>query len=829
MIVAGLLAAAWAGPGTPDEPGQPIPDRSFDVQHLDLAVRLHLDRGTVDGTVEITAQRRSPGPLLLHQRDLRIDRIELDGQPAAFRVRRDRLEVAVPADAQQVTVRVVYGATPRAGLHFRGIDDAPAGEARLVYSQGEDIDHRHWFPSWDHPSDRFTVTTHVEVPAEVGAWAIGESQGTQRLPDGWVRHDFRLDRPVPNYLVALAAGDLEEHPLVAAPVPMTVVVPGGQPVAAWTDATAVTPEVVAWLAERLDEPFPYPVYRSVGVTRFLYGGMENPGFVTLTDDIRSDAPGDSPLRAESVVAHEAAHQWFGDLVTTYGWRHMWLNEGFATYWAARWMEHAHGEALFAEKLRRWHERALRSDTPMAPLGARYDGRDHAKAYTQGASFLTFLEGVLGREALERGFAAYLDRHGDDFVESSDLRRVLEDTSGRSLGPWFDHFVHTPGHATLTSGWSWADGAVEVVIEQPDGADDRSPVLLPVEVAIAAADGTVHRRVLRVPGGSTRWLVELATEPRWVAVDPHGYVLAHWTRRQPTEAWARQAVEAGEAHARLEALAQLGEAADDTSSVGVLVDTLADRRRSTAERRQAALSLGKVPLSTAADALHAALDDDDVRVVRAVLDGLADNQEHADLDDLARRARQRRSDLDARALDTLSKLDSARAVPIASQWLRQRDPSRDHRFHGRAMDALARSDDPATLRLILPRLALDTPYWPLSSGLLAAAKLSRSLDASDPRRRDLCDRSLALLASRDHRVLQRVLHVLSMAGTPEVADRLAVRAATLPDWEDLPQRAREIAAALRDDGGDVPEAGPSLQELEARLDQLLERIERLERY
>ena len=694
-MISWLAALALAGTWEVDEPGEPIPDRPFDLQHLDLAVRLDLDEGTVLGEVTVQARRRAAGDLQLHQRDLDIREVRVDGQPARHHLRPDRVVIPIPPDAAEATVVVRYAATPRAGLHFRGLGDAPAGEPVLAWSQGEDEDHRHWFPSWDHPSDRFTVTTHVEVRSGLGAWAPGTPLGATPTDDGWTRHSFALEQPVVNYLVAVAAGDYHEVAIDSGPLPTGVLVPKGSDPSAWVELAGPTGEVVDWLARTLDEPFPYPRYLTVAAPRFLYGGMENPGFVTLEPKLLREHPDDDPIRGRRIVAHEAAHQWFGDLVTTYGWRHLWLNEGFASYWAERWVAEAHDDSVFAERLRHWHDRSLSSDAPVVPRTGRFDGRDHAKQYVQGASLLHFLDGELGRDAFDAGIQAYLDRHQGQLVETDDLRRVLEDHTGRSLGPWFEHFLHREGHATLASTWSWADGTVEISVTQPDGPDDRPPVVLPLQVTVAAADGSVQHHRWRVAGGSTRWVLPLEAPPRWIAVDPEGRLLARWTREQPVEAWSAQASEAPTAFARLEALTQLGKRADDEASIQALLDALTDRTRPPTERAAAAQALGHVPLSRAADALAAATTDHPT-VARAAVQALAHHADYADLSVIQARVRARDSEVDALALLTLATLAPADAASQARQWLRRPDRSGDHRFHARAIDALAKVDDPAYL-------------------------------------------------------------------------------------------------------------------------------------
>src|SRR5262249_48005777 len=135
-----------------------------------------------------------------------------------------------------------------------------------------------------------------------------------------------------------------------------------------------------------------------------------------------------------VLAHEAAHQWFGDLIGCYGWRELWLNEGFATYEGNRWLEHHHGRDAAAAEVEGWMEQGLRDAAPLAPRGwSKVGDRESAQYYFRGAAVLHMLEVQLGRDVFDAGVREYVARNAGRLAESDDLRRALEDVSGRSLG------------------------------------------------------------------------------------------------------------------------------------------------------------------------------------------------------------------------------------------------------------------------------------------------------------------------------------------------------------------------------------------------------------
>lgn len=822
------MALLLAGALARDVHGEPIPDRPFDLRHLDLTVRLDLEAATVDGEVVIDAHRRGPGPLVLHQVDLTIDTVTVDGEPATWHARPHRLEIAVPPDRQDVAVAIAYRATPALGLHFRGREGAPKGEALMVHSQGEDEDHRYWFPSFDHPSDRFTVATTVEVREGLSAWATGTPGPVERTDDGWVRQRFELATPIPNYLIALVAGEVEAHDLPSEGVPLSMLLPRGADASDWAPGLTEAGPMLTWLATTLDEPYPFGTYRQAAVARFLYGGMENPGLTVLNADrFRDGLPGEG-LATRRLVAHEAAHQWFGDLVTTYGWRHLWLNEGFATWWSARWVAEQEGPVYLAAQVLGWHDQSLHGDHPVAPTGLLPHSADYARVYVQGASLIHHLEQRMGRARFEEGVRRFLDAHRWDFAETGDLRRILEDVSGLGLGPTFDSFLHEPGHPTITTRWAPTDhGTVAITVAQPEGPDARPALDLEVPVQIGGPDGPQTHRLRLGPG--TRTLeVPVDAPPTWVMVDPNGSLLARWTREQPAEAWAAQARDAAAPYARLVALRALGDAADSEGTVAVLIERLGDARLADPERVEAARALGRVPTAAAAEALAAALPSSPRTVARAVLDALGGHAD-APADALLEVVRADDPFLAPTALVALARRAPEQAAPLARRWWDRPDPTPEQRRHHAAGVALGHAGTPADLKRLARALRTDARRRATYGALDGGRRIARRHRLGPEATAAFAQAAADLLVSPDLRMVTRVVAALGALGGPEVAPALDAAARTLPDWEGLPGAARQAAVAARAAGDPEPPPGTDLEALRAALDALAERVDALERY
>ncbi|MBW1881167.1 MAG: M1 family metallopeptidase, partial [Deltaproteobacteria bacterium] len=462
-------ALASEGP-TRDRPGEVMPDRHWDVRHLDLDVTIDPEAGTISGTATHTViplGRRS-GHLRLDQTALDITEVRIGGVVVeGWRTRPGVLEIPVPVRGDQLEVAVDWSAQPETGIHFRVPDDG-ADRILEAWTHGQAEDNQYWFPCWDYPNDRFTYSATITAPEALHATTNGALLETAPATPGWTRWSYALEQSIPAYLVALAVGDYAVY-TEPAPVPLEFIVPAyvSQEQAHLT--TGITGASVAWFNKVLGTNYPYPVYRQLFVQRFLYGGMENASLTVLSHRFLVPTDGDRGVHAEMVLVHELAHQWFGDLLTCYGWREVWLNESFASYYAARWQAETRGPEFFATTLYGWHENALTEQAPLAVRSwARVGDRDSASAgtlYGRGGVLLHMLRKHLGDEVFDAAIRAYVRDNQGRLVESSDFRRALEDASGTHLGWLFDQFVYRHQFREVRTAWTWEDARLEVVLEQ----------------------------------------------------------------------------------------------------------------------------------------------------------------------------------------------------------------------------------------------------------------------------------------------------------------------------------------------------------------------------
>lgn len=793
LLVALTSAQAGSPPLQPDARGAASPDRSFDLIKLTLDVEIDPAARQLEGFGRYELRRLGEGPLVLDQVALDVREVKVDGTPATWRTEGDALVIEVPgARGSNPSVEVRWTARPRTGLHFREAGAGSSDTFDHVWTQGEGEDNRHWFPGWDHPNDRFAYV------------------GTVRTPAGWKAITNSNDDLV-NYLIMLAAGDYE----VFGQAPYTVWAARGTPAEQVRPLLDPLPAMMSHFAERTGVVYPWPEYRQVVVERFLYTAMENTtATVNAAVMLRPPALAETSRWVESVVAHELAHHWFGDLLTCHGWREMWLNEGFATFMAADWMTRVDGPATQALAVRGWYAASQSGPALVHHFHQGEDAPPFHNPYNKGASVLQMLRVHLGEEVFWEGIRRYVTDNQRRLVRTDDLREAMEQVSGQELGWFFQQWVELPYVPKLTVKQRYVDGLLTVTVRQQ--IDDARPrYTLPVELEIGTADGPITRRVW-LEDEDVEVHVPVVGAPSYVAFDPRGGVLASVDHEQDPAAWAAQTRSASP-YARLVALAALGE----TDQAEPLVAVLIDERAHPGERAAAAEALGAQrgaePLLPFARVAH-----DGVREAVATALGQTTGRDAAPT--LAGLARQDpNTDVRAAALRSLGRLDPDAGLAEARRALKVQGRSAEP-LREAAADLLGEHGVKSDLALLLdPKL----PVVRRGATLMAAVRVAERSDEGDraAARARVARAAEGLLVDLDQRQRELAVRVLAEVGDARSVDALEAfrRQETIADLQDA---AREAADTVRG-RLDRPEGEANPNDVDARLEALERRLDEAE--
>jgi aminopeptidase N len=440
---------------TPQDPHSFSRPDEVAVEHLVLDLVVDFNRRQLTGRASLRLTNRTgAGRLHLDTRDLEIRRVTLDdgkaearfelGDEVKFLGRPLTVEIA----PETRWVNIEYATKPAAAA-LQWLTPEQAGSPHpFLYTQSQAILARTWAPCQDTPGVRMTYEATIRAPRGLMAVMSAENPA-RKSADGVYR--FKMPQPIPSYLLALAVGDLEFRPLGASSG--VYALPDVVERAAWE--LADTQRMIA-AAERLYGPYKWGRYDVLVLpASYPFGGMENPRLTFATPTILA---GDRSL--VSLVAHELAHSWSGNLVTNATWNDFWLNEGFTTYFEGRIMEAVYGRPYFdmlAVLGRHDLEDTLKDlgpDSPDTRLHLDLAGRDpddgmNEVAYEKGALFLRLLEEALGREKLDRFLRTYFDAFA---FRSMDTARFVEHLKGQLLGGdealvqrlQIDAWIHSPG-------------------------------------------------------------------------------------------------------------------------------------------------------------------------------------------------------------------------------------------------------------------------------------------------------------------------------------------------------------------------------------------------
>jgi aminopeptidase N len=530
-----LLGVAACGRRAEEAAPTPVPARQQHAAALDVqAYRFELalpDTGrTIRGRATVSFTGAPANDSLWLDILLAVDSARLDDHPAPFVERHGG--VAIPLDGRArdtASVTVFYHGVPDDGLiissdkrgHWQAFGDNWPDRAR------------HWLPTVDHPRDKALVSWRIDAPERLTVVANGalENRTTSLGRTVW---SWRESRPLPTYLMVIAAAELVEHTVADARCVFTE--SGGcltQTVYTSADSNVAVPEAFSRAADitafysSIVAPFPYEKLAHLQSST-IFGGMENATAIFYSDQLFRRG-----TMTTGLIAHETAHQWFGDAVTEREWAHLWLSEGFATYFAELYGEHAFGHDTLVARMRAIRQKLVSDsagDVGTRPVidtaETQYMHLLNTNSYEKGGFVLHMARALVGDSAFFQGVRRYYLAHRHGNAVSDDLRSALEETSGRDLRWFFDQWLRRPGFPELATTWSYDRAAQRVylvVAQRPRFGNFRFPLVVEIE----QRNGALWRTTVDVPAVATsRFELPLVLDasPRRVTFDPDAQLL-----------------------------------------------------------------------------------------------------------------------------------------------------------------------------------------------------------------------------------------------------------------------------------------------------------------
>ncbi len=524
--------------------------RPVDCLHIKLELAVDVPKKHVDGVASLQLQAlRSVESVVLDAHDFEVHQVQvaLDGQPlkpAEYDNNGDSIEVFLDRSLDsggEASVVIQYSVDdPDDGLTFFAPSEDEPDVPFLVWSQGEAETNSYWFPCFDHPNERQSTELIVTTDSKFQVSSNGEL--IERKEDAkakQVTYHWLQDKPHVAYLVSMIVGEFHIERDTWR----------GKPVEYWAHprfkddvsrSFANTKRMLDFFSDKIGIEYPWHRYAQICCEGFG-GGMENTSATTLGNRALHDARSILDGNSDGLIAHELAHQWWGDLLTCRDWAHLWLNEGFASYFEALWAEHDLGDDEFRYNMYRKARGAISGGKERPVVDRRYSSPGSmfdSRAYPKGAWILHMIRCSLGDDIFWQVLNRYGTQHANSTVETYDLRKAIEEHTGKSFERFFYDWTGRPGNPDITVTYKWLsqDGLAEVLVEQKQDADAFHFPLV-IEFGFEGRDPITFKRDIKEK--ELRFFLPLPQRPRLVRIDPNQEVLMDLTEEKSKQLWTNQ--------------------------------------------------------------------------------------------------------------------------------------------------------------------------------------------------------------------------------------------------------------------------------------------------
>jgi len=612
-----------------------------------------------------------------------------------------------------------------------------------------------------------------------------------------------------------------------------------------------TPEMVRFFSQKLGVPYPWNKYAQIAVSDFIFGGMENTTATTQTDLTLHDARAHLDFSSNGLVAHELAHQWFGNLLTCKHWSHAWLNEGFATYFDALFHEHHKGTDEFRYYMHQNAKAYFREDTEhyRRPIVANVykepiDLFDH-HLYEKGSLVLHMLRYMLDDAAFWDSLQQYVTANRHQVVETVDLERAIEIATGRNLQAFFQQWVYKGGHPEYQVEFAWDDTAhiatVSIRQQQQTGTEHgvETPLFdMPVTLLFAlpesevapgpSAEGRPQREPsafpLRVHEQLHTFHIALPAKPRWMSFDPGNWILKKLQLKVPKDMLIAQLQHDPDVMGRIYAAEALGEIGS-LEAVASLRQVL-EQETFWGVQVEVARILGTIHTPAALEALLANTRLSHPKARRAVVTALGefkDDRSAAILSDIVH-AGDASYFVEAEAAAALGKTRRDSALTPLQQAAHA--PSWNETIRNGVFRGLAELQDESAIPLLRDFTTYGQPPMARYAAVRALGKLGGE---KDPAPAPIVETLIALLDEEHFRTRMAVLDALESLHSPKTLPALERLRARDLDGR-IQRRVAEVIEALRSERrqtDEVQQLRDDFQALRETNKKLLDRLDRLE--
>jgi aminopeptidase N len=516
-------------------PVQVEPSRDFDILQYRITLDFDLENKRFEGSnrIRFVPLVTDLKEIRLHSEGLIVSKVvDPEGKALQFELSDGFLWIRLPVSHgldETVDIEIEYsGSDPEKGLYFDGPNDR---HPLIVTTDSWPDEARFWYPCYDHPHDKVTAEMIITVPSGnkvlSNGQLVGSRAGSEPGTETW---HWKQDRPISTYLTMLAIGPYVRLEDSFEDLSLCYWVFEGDEENAWR-VFRDTPQMVKFFNDLYGYGYPWAKYDQVLSPR-QGGGAEATSATLLGMKAIHDTDPVQDLNWERIIAHELAHQWWGDLVTLRSWEHTWMNESFATYSDYLYINYSRGKDVgdwvldgkVNQYLEEAHTRYMR---PIVFNRYNQPGENFdAHTYPKGAVVLHQLRWILGDQVFFRVLNRFLHKHAFEVVDTHDFMSVVKDVSGRNMDWYFEQCVFKPGHPVFNLSYRWdsLEKLVELTVRQVQDFERGVPVYtLPVRVGITTAGGS-ESYLVQVKDVEETFTFNTAEKPLMVRFDEGNHLL-----------------------------------------------------------------------------------------------------------------------------------------------------------------------------------------------------------------------------------------------------------------------------------------------------------------
>lgn len=530
-----------------------------------IRLRFNLSQKIVFGDEVVVVRPKHGGlqTLPFDSAGIEYQRVTVNGRIAPYRVDRQqqRVNVQIPrpsSTSEPLAIEFLYRTRPQRGLVFVEPDASYPKLTPEIWTQGEAVDNRRWFPTWDEPNEKTPSELIVTVPRSWTVVANGSlrSHRTSNRTETW---DWVDPIPKSTYLIAFAAGPLVKHHTSRGSLDVDSFV---QPPYAALNAICFgdTNKMIAYF-DSIFSAYPFLKYDQTTAERYDFGGMEDESATLISTKFLHAAIADSEDTCDPVVSHELAQHWWGDDVTMSDWSNIWINEGFATYGDELWTGHRYGEAAFEYARYQAQQRYFDETQDYLRPIVDYVYADpidlfDASGHERPAEILHMLRTMYGDERFFGALRSYLHeyqfRNADTHEFFVSIGKALHTDLTWFERQWFyrrdyPHFVVSDRYDTKSQ---------RLTLDVKQRNIDGNPYRIPLDVQVFFGGRNVVRHIVSVSNAQTFVFDGITSDPQMVLFDPNANVLKQLTFDEPVAELAYQLANAPHVGDREWALAQL---------------------------------------------------------------------------------------------------------------------------------------------------------------------------------------------------------------------------------------------------------------------------------